>query len=120
MASTTIIVAVLLIVLGGAGYFGTGTSSLTALIPAFFGLLLLILGVLARSDGARKHAMHAAAMVALVGLLGALFSLVRTPLDVRPPMAVFAQVAMLVLMAVFLALCIKSFRDARKARAARL
>ena len=120
MASTTIVFAVLLILLGGVGYFGTGTSSLTALIPSFFGLLLLILGILARSDAARKHAMHAAAMVALVGLLGALFSLLRTPLDLRPAMAVFSQVAMVVLMAVFLTLCIKSFREARRARAARL
>jgi hypothetical protein len=34
-------------------------------------------------------------------------------------MAVFSQVAMIVLLGVFLALCIKSFRDARRARAAR-
>jgi hypothetical protein len=119
MASTTIAFSVALILLGFGGYFGTGTSSLTALIPAFFGLVMLMLGMLARSDAARKHAMHAAAAVALVGLLGALFSLLRSPLDLRPAMAVFSQVAMIVLLAVFLALCIKSFRDARRARAAR-
>ena len=120
MTSTTIVFSIVLILLGFAGYFGTGTSSLTALIPAFFGLVMLILGILARSDAARKHAMHAAATVALVGLIGALFSLLRTPLDLRPAMAVFSQVAMIVLMAIFLALCIKSFRDSRRARAARL
>ncbi len=120
MASTTVIFGLLLIVLGLAGYFGTGTSSFTALIPALFGLLLLMLGILARAESARKHSMHAAAMVGLVGLLGALFSLVRTPLDLRPAVAVFSQVAMAVLMAIFLTLCIKSFRDSRRARTARL
>ena len=107
----------LLTLLGLAGYFLTGTSSLTALIPAIFGLLLLALGFLARSEPVRKHAMHAAATVALVGCIGALIPLVRTPIGLRPAMAVFSQGAMVVLTAVFVALCIRSFGDARRARA---
>ncbi len=117
MASTTIVFGVLLTLLGLAGYFLTGTSSLTALIPAIFGLLLLVLGFLARSEAVRKHALHAAAAVALVGCIGALIPLVRTPVGLRPPIAVFSQAAMVVLTAVFVALCIRSFRDARRARA---
>ena len=119
MSSTTIVFGILLLLLGLGGYVLTDTSSMTALIPAVFGLLLLILGIVARAEAARKHAMHAAAMVGLLGVLGALFSLIGTPLDVRPPFAVFSQVAMLVLTAVFVALCVKSFRDARRARAVR-
>ena len=79
MASTTIVFGILLTLLGLVGYFLTGTSSLTALIPALFGLLLLVLGFLARSESMRKHAMHAAAAVALVGCVGALIPLLRTP-----------------------------------------
>ncbi|MSO81760.1 MAG: hypothetical protein EXQ53_00475 [Acidobacteria bacterium] len=119
MASTTMVFGVLLTLLGLAGYFLTGTSSATALIPAIFGLLLLAIGAVARSESARKHAMHAAAMVALVGCAGALFSLLRTPAAPRSPMAAFSQGAMVVLTAVFVGLCVKSFIDVRRARAAK-
>jgi hypothetical protein len=115
MASTTIVFGLLLTALGLAGYFLTGTS-VTALIPAFFGVILLVLGLLARSDSIRKHAMHAAAAVALIGCLGALFSLFRAPLATRPALAVFSQAAMAVLTAAFVALCVRSFRAARRAR----
>ena len=116
MASTTITFGIILTLLGLAGYFLTGTSSVTALIPAIFGLLLLVLGVVARSDALRKQAMHAAATVALVGCFGALFSLLRTPAAPRSAMAVVSQAGMVVLTAVFVWLCVKSFKDARRAR----
>lgn len=109
----------ILTLLGLGGYFLTGTSSVTALIPAVFGFLLLLLGFLARSEAARRHAMHAAAVVALVGCAGALFSLVRSPTGLRPTIAVFSQAAMVVLTAVFLVLCVRSFGAARRARAGR-
>ena len=119
MASTTIVFGLLLTLLGVGGYVMAGGSSATALIPAVFGLLLVLLGFVARADSLRKHAMHAAAVVALLGLIGALFSLLRTPLAGRPAVAVFSQAAMVVLAGIFLALCIRSFIDARRARAAR-
>jgi len=115
MASTTIVFGILLTLLGLFGYAMTRTS-MTALIPSLFGLLLLILGFLARSESLRKHAMHAAAAVALVGFAGALFPLLRTPPAPRAAMAVFSQVAMVVLTAVFVALCVRSFIAARRAR----
>lgn len=118
MPSTTIVFGLLLTLLGLGGYVLTGSSSLTALIPAAFGLLLLVLGFLARSDPLRKHAMHAAAAVALVGCAGALFSL-PTSVGVRPAMAVYSQVAMVLLTGIFVALCVRSFIDARRARAAK-
>jgi uncharacterized membrane protein len=115
MASTTIVFGILLTLLGLVGYAMTRTS-MTALIPALFGVLLLILGLLARSESMRKHAMHAAAMVALVGCVGALFPLLRTPSGPRAAMAVFSQVATVVLTGVFVALCVRSFIAARRAR----
>jgi hypothetical protein len=117
MAHTTIVFGLLLTGLGLAGYFLAGGVSVTALIPAFFGIVLLILGLLARSEALRKHAMHAAAAVALIGFAGALMSLLRAPFDTRSPLANFSQVTMALLTAVFVALCVKSFRDARRARA---
>ena len=115
MASTTIVFGLLLTLIGLCGYFLTGTSSFTALIPAAFGLLLLSLGFIARSEGARKHAMHAAAAVALVGFIGALIPLLRTPSGVRSAVAVASQVSMVLLTGVFVVLCVRSFRAARRA-----
>jgi hypothetical protein len=60
--------------------------------------------------------MHAAAAVALVGCVGALFSLLRSPLATRPAIAVFSQAAMVVLTALFVGLCVRSFISARRAR----
>lgn len=118
MAQTTILFGAALTLLGLAGYFLTGTSSLTALIPAFFGLLLVVLGFLARGESMRKHAMHAAAAVALVGFAGALVPLLRTPAETRSAVALYSQLAMVVLTGIFVALCVKSFIEARKARRA--
>ena len=119
MASTTILFGVLLTLLGGAGYFLTGAVSPTALIPTWFGLPLVAIGYLARSEAMRKHAMHAAATIALIGCGGALFSLTRTSIEPPARMATLSQATMLVLTAVFVGLCAKSFIDVRRARPAK-
>jgi uncharacterized membrane protein len=116
MASTTIVFGALLALLGVVGYVLCGAASTTALIPAFFGLPLTVLGFLARSESMRKHAMHGAATLALVGCAGALFSLMRTPTGPRSPVAVFSQAAMVLLTAAFVAMCVRSFKEARRAR----
>ncbi|MCL4209054.1 MAG: hypothetical protein HRU76_14995 [Phycisphaeraceae bacterium] len=77
MARLTAGVGVILIALGLVGYFviaqpDAGGRSITAMIPAFFGLPLVILGVLGLNIRMRKHAMHLAALVALLGVVGAL------------------------------------------------
>ena len=55
MASTSIALGVALIVLGLAGYFLTGAASFTALIPAVFGVIIALLGLVARDESKRKH-----------------------------------------------------------------
>lgn len=123
MAKVTIGFGLALAALGVGGYLATGQASLTALIPLAFGLLLLICGVLARREPLRRHAMHAAAVLGLLGFLG--------PLRVLPQMlallggdavphraAVLDQLVMMIVCGVFLALCIRSFVAARRARAA--
>ncbi len=107
--------------LGVGTYFASGQSSVTALIPAAFGVVLLMLGLVAKRPAATKHAMHAAATVALLGLLGTARGLadVVTLLGggtVERPLAVGAMAAMALTLATFLWLCVQSFRAARKAR----
>ena len=75
--STSIAIGVALIIVGLAGYFLTGAVSLTALIPAAFGLVIALSGLLARDARKRKHAMHAAVVVALLGFLGSVRGLLQ-------------------------------------------
>ena len=122
MASTTMLIGVLMIVLGVAGYFGTGTSSFTALIPAVFGILFVALGAAARNPGARRHAMHAAAALSLIGFLATARSFAALPdalsggPTLRGPGAVYSQAIFAALSGLLLVLCVKSFIDARRAR----
>lgn len=124
MGNTTIVFGVLLIVLGLAGYFATGQESATALIPAGFGIVLAVLGALSLDERRRKHMMHAAAAVGVIGFLGtarALVGFVSLLLggDVTRPAAVVAQALMAILTAIFVGLCVRSFRQAPRARLAK-
>lgn len=129
MAVPTLITAILLIVVGVVGYAGqspnpdTGKVSVTALIPAFIGGVLAVCGLLAFSDKLRKHAMHFAAMVGVFGFLGGFMPLQRQwkntgEVDLTKPSAISGEL-MILICAVFVGLCVKSFIDARKARTAR-
>ena len=118
MPTTTRLVGFLLALLGLAAYALTGFASMTALIPAFFGVIFILLALAARSESARKHAMHIAIAIALLGLLATLGRVVPAVVDGaigRP--AVIVQLLMAVILAVYVALGIKSFMDARRARA---
>ena len=120
MPSTTRTLGLVLILLGLISYFGTGRTSATALIPAFFGAVFIILALVARSESARKHAMHAAVSLALIGLVGTLVRLVPAIVAgqlARP--AVLAQLVMSVLLTGYIVLGVKSFKAARRARLVR-
>jgi len=116
MASKTIGFGVALIVLGLAGFAASGCVAATALIPAYFGVMLVLSGMLARSERRRKAAMHIAVVVGLAGFLGSLYSLVRRASD-GTATAASAQALMVVLTGIFVALCVKSFIDARRPKA---
>jgi len=63
--------------------------------------------------------MHGAAIVGLIGLLGGLFSFCRPFIfggEVRP-VAAIVQILLALICGIFLGLCVKSFIDARRARA---
>ena len=117
MVSTTRIVGILLILLGIGAYVGTGRTSVTALIPAFFGVVYVLLALGARNEAARKHVMHAAVALSLVGAIAALGRAVPALRTGAASMAaVGSQLVMAVLLLIHLVLGIQSFIAARKAR----
>jgi hypothetical protein len=126
MTIPTLVIGALLIAVGLYGYLNghpdaTGHVGPTALIPAWVGLALCVLGAVAFSAKARKHAMHFAAMVGLLALVGDGVQLVRTILntDAVPEVRQLKLISMsatFVLCLVFLVLCIRSFIQARKNR----
>lgn len=121
MAQTTIGFGIGMILLGVVSYFGTARESVTALIPAFFGIVFLILGYVMRDEAKAKHAGHAAALLAVLGLIGSarglpgFFTMIGGG-EVERPAAAVAQFLMALACVVFIVLGAKSFRDARKAR----
>ena len=118
MPSTTRLVGIVLILLGLASYMLTGRTSVTALIPAFFGVIFVVLAYLGRQEHLRKHVMHAAVAIALLGLLATLGRLIPALAAGGDPMraAALSQAAMAVVLAAYVALGVKSFIDARRAR----
>lgn len=120
MIKLTFIFGVIEIFLGLVAFLGTGSSHFTALIPSFFGILLVIAAAVARKDHLRKHAMHGAAMVGLLGAAGTFSSLLKIGALIsgtsERPVAVVTQLIFFALSVTFLVLCVRSFIAARKAR----
>jgi hypothetical protein len=136
MPLVTVVTGLLLIALGLAGKFGTGTPSNT---PLYFaggcGLGFVVLGLLGfRAGPMRKHVMHAAAMLGLLGFLGGAWrgwphlptllsggTPVRTlPDGTHSDMtgAVIVASLMGLICLVFVGLCVNSFIQARRRRQA--
>ncbi len=123
MTKITIGLGLVLFAVGLGGYFGTGRESVTALIPAFFGLPLLLLGLAALNQRLRKTAMHIAAVIGLLGFAGTVSGLMKLPVlltggELARPAAVAVQAAMAIVCFVFVLLCVWSFIRARRASAA--
>ena len=120
MPSTSIISGVLLILIGILGYVFSlidGNASVTALIPAAFGLLLVIFGLIAKSnENLRKHLMHAAVLVGLLGFLIPTIRLVSQASNIKVSLAVLSQAAMALICLFFVILSIQSFINARRNR----
>ncbi len=124
MTKVTLVFAVLLIALGLAGYFGTGSIHPTALIPAWFGLALGFFGILAisPSESRRKLFMHINVTIGLIGFLGAGEEAIRgylkaTSRGLEPDrIALASKLTMTGLLLVYVVLCVRSFIAARRAR----
>jgi hypothetical protein len=122
MAKVTLFFAALLIVLGLAGFLGTGSVHPTALIPTWIGLALGLFGVLAisPSESRRKLFMHVNVTIGLLAFLGGAVEALRGVLHAQaeglaPDAAALAsKSAMAGLMLVYVILCIRSFIAARR------
>jgi hypothetical protein len=105
--------------LWGRFFVAGGQGHVTPLIPAFVGLPLALLGLLALKESMLKHAMHLAAMIGLLGFLGGVANLVRLVVLARPldgPSGL-STILMTALCAVFVGLCVNSFIQVRRRRA---
>jgi len=122
VSKLAIIFGNLLIILGLVSYFAAepAARSVTALIPAFVGMLIEAAGVLALNPKMRMHAMHLAATVALLGFLAAAGRFFSKLIKGQLPQGIslMSLTLMMILTGLFLVLCINSFIQARRARQA--
>lgn len=123
MSKITIAVGLILVAVGVI-FFATadvpeGKSRVTALIPAFVGLPVALLGCLGCcKPGARKHAAHVAVILTLLGTLGGIGMGFKNMGTEGKETAVMAQFIMGVVCLVHVILSVKSFIAAKKAREA--
>jgi hypothetical protein len=110
----------LLVATGVIAYIASAAASVTALIPAFVGILLVVAGLIARNPNAHRHAIHAALVIALVGALGSLMNVAKIgdlfAGTAERPAAIIVSAIMLVLLLVYVVAGVRSFIAARRAR----
>lgn len=113
MAFRTDFLGILLILLGIISYFATGMVSVTALIPAFFGIVFVILAWLAnKKESWSQHIMHGSVLLAIIGIIGSIGGLFDLIGGIVSASAI-AKSIMALLLIIYLVMAIKSFIDAR-------
>lgn len=120
MPIVAMVTGMVLVGIGLAGYGLSDAPSKTALIPAFFGMPVIICGALALKERFLKHAMHVAAVLGVLGFLAPLGRIIPTAVrgEFRLDLGGICLIGMAVVCGVFVLLCVKSFIDVRKAREA--
>ncbi len=122
MARNTILLGALLTILGTGTFalMGFSSTKVTALLPAFFGVVFLLIGLLAEKKLAwRRPLVHAAAALAFLAFLGTATGLAKTLWlvsggAVSRPAAAVEQGITAVLCLGFLSRAVKSFIEARR------
>ena len=118
MLKLTFLIGGILAVLGVVAYAATEAASITALIPTFIGVLMLICAALARRTALRRHGIHAALAIALLGALGSLMQVVKigdlVAGDAERPAAVVVSTIMFVLLVFYVVMGVRSFVAARR------
>ncbi len=118
MAKLTAIFGLLLVGNGLYGYTASDSGSMTALIPAFVGgvLLLCAIGSIAKPS-LNMHLMHAAALIGVLGCLAALGRLISTFFKDEPNSFVQTNLGLMALLCGgFVYSCIQSFKAAGRRR----
>jgi uncharacterized membrane protein HdeD (DUF308 family) len=129
MAKLTIVFGSLLILLSVVAIIllGHHTHAIHSLIPALFGLLLIVFGKLAITDDPKKRMlfMHIAVTIGLLGFLGTLPGIIATVRRaagqiVATPVvgAATVQTVMGTLCLIYVLLCVRSFITVRRSRTA--
>lgn len=118
MPKAAIVCGLLLVIVGVIGY-GYGLiqekASFTALIPAGFGIIIALLGFLAKKkENLRKTLMHTAVLVAFVGFLVPLLRILSNINNFVFNFTTSMLIAMTLICLIFVALGVKSFVDARR------
>ena len=119
MPSTAIWFGRLLVLVGAIGYgygMSQGAASVTALIPAFFGIVIMACGHLGMAETRRKLMMHIAVTVGLLGVIAAVVAIFRKGMPESIGVGTGSQIAMAVVCLVFVVLCVRSFIAARGSR----
>lgn len=119
MPRVAMLFGVIFIILGLVAYFGISSESITALIPAFLGLPILVLGYVAQNEKYLKHAMHVAAVLALLGFGGTVGGLIKFFRMIGGEQfergsAITVQAIMALLCLIFLIFAARSFIDTRR------
>lgn len=125
MPRTSIIFGILLVCVSVATIaLNQGFKSPTVFIPAVFGVLLALLGLIGSKESLRMHAMHAAAAIGLLGGLACLGmgirQLTKLASDNAPsPTQIGSVWSTAILCLAFVFLCVQSFRRAKRERIAK-
>ena len=116
MSKISIFFGVLLILLGVGFFIGTGSTAMTALIPAFLGVGMAVSGALAMKPALRAFFAHLALGLGALGLLAGLGMGAKTWMQKGLSASAIEQLIMGLLCVIYVFLCVQSFRAARKAR----
>lgn len=111
--TASLINALLLIVLSGWGYLDSATPSITALIPAFVGVALLVCNPGVKKEN--KVMAHVAVLLTLLILLGLVRPLMGV-IDRGNTLGILRVTVMLLSTLMAMVFFVKSFIDARKRR----
>ncbi|HKL14785.1 MAG TPA: hypothetical protein VJ915_04075 [Balneolaceae bacterium] len=120
MSKLSVTIGILMIILGAGSFLLTGAASATALIPAFFGIAFVGLGILGiKKESMRKHVMHAALLLAILGIGGSFGGLINVlgvlgGNELERPNAAYAQAIMAIICIYFVIAGVRSFISARK------
>jgi len=120
VSKLSISIGILMIILGVGSFILTGAASATALIPAFFGIAFIGLGIIGiNKETMRKHVMHAALLLAILGIGGSFGGLINVlgvmgGTELERPAASYAQAIMALICIYFVIAGVRSFIDARK------
>lgn len=118
MPTTSITIGTLLVLIGLIGYgYGlmSGHASPTALIPAAFGIVLIVFGSISRTkENLRKQLMHAAVLVALLGFVMTAGRLLMKIGELTLGAAVVSQLSTAIVCLLFVILAVRSFIAARR------